>query len=99
MLQLSGISPENQALIYSNKSAAYLSLKDEMSYRMAKRDAEWAINLWPCWWKGYFRLGRAETEMKNFPEAENALTKALALNPQSKEAKDELCAVQYEVRY
>uniref|UniRef100_A0AC35EUM8 MYND-type domain-containing protein n=1 Tax=Panagrolaimus sp. PS1159 TaxID=55785 RepID=A0AC35EUM8_9BILA len=98
MLQLSGNSPENQALIYSNKSAAYLSLKDEMSLKMAKRDAEMAINLWPCWWKGYFRLGRAETELKNFEEAEKALVKATALNSQSKEVETELRAVQFENR-
>uniref|UniRef100_A0A914PME0 DZIP3-like HEPN domain-containing protein n=1 Tax=Panagrolaimus davidi TaxID=227884 RepID=A0A914PME0_9BILA len=98
MLQLSGNSPENQALIYSNKSAAYLSLKDEMSLKMAKRDAEMAINLWPCWWKGCFRLGRAESELKNFEEAEKAFLKATALNSQSKEVETELRAVQFENR-
>ena len=97
MLDLTGISPENQALVYSNRSVAYLKLGEEKYFEMAKRDATFAIQLWPCWWRGYFRLGCAEMKLGDLKEAEKALKKALVLEPGSKEASDVLSDVRREV--
>uniref|UniRef100_A0AC34F8H9 Uncharacterized protein n=1 Tax=Panagrolaimus sp. ES5 TaxID=591445 RepID=A0AC34F8H9_9BILA len=93
ILTLSQLLPENQATIFSNRSVAYLKLNDEKYLKMAKRDAEWAIQLWPCWWRGYYRLGQAEAKLGEFEEAMKSLEKAMALNPESKEVFDELSAV------
>ena len=73
-------------------------LKTEDSLKMAKRDADWTIQLYPCWWRGYYRLGKAQSELGDLSDAADSLNKALALNPQSKEVRDELSAVRSQVR-
>uniref|UniRef100_A0A914YSU1 DZIP3-like HEPN domain-containing protein n=1 Tax=Panagrolaimus superbus TaxID=310955 RepID=A0A914YSU1_9BILA len=89
ILDLPGLLPNNQALIFSNRSATYLLLKDKL---MAERDAEWAVQLWPCWWRGYYRLGRAQAAREQWSKAEDSLNKALALNS-NKEVFHELSIV------
>ncbi|KAI1699557.1 sel1 repeat domain-containing protein [Ditylenchus destructor] len=97
ILECSGLSPENQATMYSNRSAAYLLLDTETSLAMALRDAKFAVKLWPCWWRGYYRLGRAYFELQKWEKAMNALNKAFALNPTSKVVKDELSRLRLKV--
>uniref|UniRef100_A0A914Y0I0 MYND-type domain-containing protein n=1 Tax=Panagrolaimus superbus TaxID=310955 RepID=A0A914Y0I0_9BILA len=97
ILQLPNLSQDNQATIFSNRSAANLMLKTVESIKAAQEDAEWAIQLWPCWWRGYYRLARAQTEQHNFIEAEKSLKKALALNNSVKDVIDELSAVTAKV--
>ncbi|KAI1710027.1 sel1 repeat domain-containing protein [Ditylenchus destructor] len=97
ILEFSGVSPENQATIYSNRSAAYLLLDTETSRAMALRDAKFAVKLWPCWWRGYYRLGRAYFESQKWEKANSALNKAFALNPTSKDVKDELSKLRLKV--
>uniref|UniRef100_A0A914PDE5 Probable UDP-N-acetylglucosamine--peptide N-acetylglucosaminyltransferase SPINDLY n=1 Tax=Panagrolaimus davidi TaxID=227884 RepID=A0A914PDE5_9BILA len=92
ILRLPNLLPENQALIFSNRSITYLKLEDEKYLAMAKRDAEWAIQLWPCWWRGYFRMGHVEVKLGELQEAIKSFENALALNPESKEIFHDLSA-------
>uniref|UniRef100_A0AC34F9Z3 MYND-type domain-containing protein n=1 Tax=Panagrolaimus sp. ES5 TaxID=591445 RepID=A0AC34F9Z3_9BILA len=85
-IQFSGLQAEDQAHIFANRSAAHLMAKTKESFELAKRDAEWAIKLWPCWWK-----------VEEVYEAEKTLKKAYALNPTSKEVRDELNAAKYKI--
>lgn len=64
---------------------------------MAKRDAHFAIQLWPCWWRGYFRLGKVEDALGNYRNAKDALNKALALNFGSEEIRRELHVINSKV--
>uniref|UniRef100_A0AC34GN69 MYND-type domain-containing protein n=1 Tax=Panagrolaimus sp. ES5 TaxID=591445 RepID=A0AC34GN69_9BILA len=86
-----------KAELFSNRSAAYLMLKDEDSIELAKNDANLTIKNWPSWWKGYFCLGRVQAELKEWNEAEKSFEKALAKNPKSKETQDELNAVKVQI--
>uniref|UniRef100_A0AC34F8N3 DZIP3-like HEPN domain-containing protein n=1 Tax=Panagrolaimus sp. ES5 TaxID=591445 RepID=A0AC34F8N3_9BILA len=90
ILNICGLSVEDQSIIFSNRSAAYLMLKDEISIKMAKRDADWAIQLRPCWWRGYQRLARVQMETHQWVKAEKSLETTLALNSAIKEARDDL---------
>uniref|UniRef100_A0AC34FM28 MYND-type domain-containing protein n=1 Tax=Panagrolaimus sp. ES5 TaxID=591445 RepID=A0AC34FM28_9BILA len=95
ILQVSSLSSENKALIYSNKSAANLCLKDGKN---AKSNAEKSIQLRPNWWKGYFRLGKAQVELKDLYGAEKSFEKALELDASaSKELRDELSDVRAQI--
>uniref|UniRef100_A0A914R0R1 DZIP3-like HEPN domain-containing protein n=1 Tax=Panagrolaimus davidi TaxID=227884 RepID=A0A914R0R1_9BILA len=97
ILQLPGILPEDKAVIFSYRSIAHLSLKNGDSAKMAQKDAEWAIQLWPCGWRGYYHLARAQIALENYFEAEKSLNNAIALNPSSKEVRDELSAVRSKI--
>uniref|UniRef100_A0A914QU68 Uncharacterized protein n=1 Tax=Panagrolaimus davidi TaxID=227884 RepID=A0A914QU68_9BILA len=94
ILQISSLTSENKATIYSNKSATNLMLKDGKS---ALKNAEESIKLWPNWWRSYYRLGRAQIELQEWSNAEKSLVKALALNSASKEIRDELGDVRSKV--
>uniref|UniRef100_A0A914QCM0 Uncharacterized protein n=1 Tax=Panagrolaimus davidi TaxID=227884 RepID=A0A914QCM0_9BILA len=93
ILQLSDLSSENQAVIYSNRSATYLMLKSKDSLELAKDDAEKAIKCWPSWWKGYYRLARVHVVQENWNEAEQILHHAFAMNSESKFVRDEISYV------
>uniref|UniRef100_A0AC34FW20 MYND-type domain-containing protein n=1 Tax=Panagrolaimus sp. ES5 TaxID=591445 RepID=A0AC34FW20_9BILA len=93
ILQLSELSSENRATIFSNRSASNLMLESHNSLKMAKSDAEEAIKLWPSWWKGYFRLARVQMKLEEWFQAEETLEKTLALNSELKEIRDELSFV------
>uniref|UniRef100_A0AC34FC12 MYND-type domain-containing protein n=1 Tax=Panagrolaimus sp. ES5 TaxID=591445 RepID=A0AC34FC12_9BILA len=90
LLQLSELSSENLAKIFSNRSASYFMLGSQSSLKMANSDAEEAIKLWPKWWKGYFRLGRVYAKNEEWDKAESSLNQASVLNYKSKEVQDEL---------
>uniref|UniRef100_A0AC34F1E1 Uncharacterized protein n=1 Tax=Panagrolaimus sp. ES5 TaxID=591445 RepID=A0AC34F1E1_9BILA len=98
MLQLHSLNEAKKAFIYSNKSAANLMLKDgKSSLEEAKEDAMAAIKCRPNWWKGYYRLGRAQAESEEWEEAEKMLEKALALDSTSYEIRDELSNVRAQL--
>uniref|UniRef100_A0AC35GYP0 MYND-type domain-containing protein n=1 Tax=Panagrolaimus sp. PS1159 TaxID=55785 RepID=A0AC35GYP0_9BILA len=93
ILQIPGLIPEDQAMIFSNLSATHLMFKDKDSLKIAELNAKWAIQVWPCWWRGYFRLARVQSENGEHRQAEESINKALALNPSSEEARNELSIV------
>ncbi|KAI5083940.1 hypothetical protein GOP47_0000109 [Adiantum capillus-veneris] len=73
--------PSN-ATLYSNRSAAFLSL---LKVTKALADAEMTIQLKPTWEKGYFRKGCVLEAMDRLDEALAAYKEALQQNPQSSE--------------
>uniref|UniRef100_A0AC35FRV4 MYND-type domain-containing protein n=1 Tax=Panagrolaimus sp. PS1159 TaxID=55785 RepID=A0AC35FRV4_9BILA len=95
ILGLSDLSAENQATIYSNRSASYLLVGNSLNN--AKIDAEKAIKLWSSWWKGYYRLARVNVVQEEWRKAETNLKKGLALNSGSKEIRDELSFVRSQI--
>ena len=64
--------------LYSNRSAAHLSLKN---YSSALSDAEAAIILAPSWPKGYVRKGQALEQLLRYHEAHRAYKQGLQLDP------------------
>ena len=97
MLELPGISNEDRALVFSNRSAAHLLSKNQGSLELTKSDAEWAVQLWPSWWRGYFRLGRAQKELHKLADADKNFNTVLALNPGDKDMFNELSQVRAQV--
>uniref|UniRef100_A0A914QYG8 Uncharacterized protein n=1 Tax=Panagrolaimus davidi TaxID=227884 RepID=A0A914QYG8_9BILA len=97
ILQLSNLSHENQAVIYSNRSASNLMLGSKTFLEMAKMDAQKAIEFLPTWWKGYFRLARVHVVKEEWHKAEEMLNQALALNPESKAVRDEISFVRSKI--
>ncbi|KAL0585805.1 hypothetical protein ABG067_004528 [Albugo candida] len=74
------LNPEN-AIYYSNRSAAFLSLGDARS--KALHDAEKCIQLDPMWWKGYSRKGAAEHALGRFDDARATYLKGLQVDPEN----------------
>uniref|UniRef100_A0AC34G468 Uncharacterized protein n=1 Tax=Panagrolaimus sp. ES5 TaxID=591445 RepID=A0AC34G468_9BILA len=59
-------------------------------------DAEKVMELWPSWWKGYYRLARVYIFQEEWSEAEKTLDTAVFLNSESKLIRDELSYVRYK---
>lgn len=72
------LDPDN-AVYYSNRSAAYLAMGDARG--KALRDAERCIELRPDWWKGYSRKGAAEHALLRFDAARATYNEGLKLDP------------------
>ncbi|KUF83918.1 Heat shock protein sti1 [Phytophthora nicotianae] len=72
------LDPEN-AVYYSNRSAAYLAMGDARG--KALKDAEKCIELKPDWWKGYSRKGAAEHALLRFDAARATYNEGLKLDP------------------
>eukprot|EP00899_Mesostigma_viride_P025190 jgi/Mesvir1/5856/Mv00646-RA.1 len=70
-------APENHVL-YSNRSAAYCSLK---KFTAALDDANKTVQLKPDWPKGYGRQGAALLYLSRVDDAIEAYTRGLALDP------------------
>uniref|UniRef100_A0AC34FDM8 SWIM-type domain-containing protein n=1 Tax=Panagrolaimus sp. ES5 TaxID=591445 RepID=A0AC34FDM8_9BILA len=80
------LNAQDEAAIYSNRCAAYfMLLAEKNSLRMAKADAEKAIELCPNWWKAHYRLGLCHMELEKFEEAKMCFIEALNLNSNSRE--------------
>ncbi|KAG6970173.1 hypothetical protein JG688_00004987 [Phytophthora aleatoria] len=71
------LDPEN-AVYYSNRSAAYLAMGDARG--KALKDAERCIELKPDWWKGYSRKGAAEHALQRFDAARATYNEGLKLD-------------------
>ncbi|KAG1699450.1 hypothetical protein DVH05_012865 [Phytophthora capsici] len=72
------LDPDN-AVYYSNRSAAYLAMGDARG--KALKDAEKCIELKPDWWKGYSRKGAAEHALQRFDAARKTYNEGLKLDP------------------
>ncbi|XP_074268495.1 hsp70-Hsp90 organizing protein 2-like [Silene latifolia] len=77
------LAPTNHVL-YSNRSAAYASLGN---FSAALSDAEKTVSLKPDWAKGYSRLGSAHLGLRHVPEAIEAYTKGLDIDPNNEALK------------
>lgn len=103
-LELTGLGSEDQAALYVNRSVAYLKLHDnnpqsavaseessthleDFRYK-ALYDAKQAINLWPTWWRAYYRAGCAYTALNKMEKAIDVLDRALALEPVNQDVQD-----------
>jgi stress-induced-phosphoprotein 1 len=75
--QAISLDPTNHVL-YSNRSAAYASLKD---YTSAVNDANETVRLKPDWAKGYSRKGAALHGLNQLHEAADAYKQGLKLEP------------------
>mmetsp|Transcript_8172 Transcript_8172/g.17821 ORF Transcript_8172/g.17821 Transcript_8172/m.17821 type:complete len:997 (+) Transcript_8172:21-3011(+) len=78
---LAGDIPEVEK-IHSNRSACYLALK---RYDAAVLAGAKAVAAAPTWGKGYFRVGRAYSELKQWADAEQAFEVGAACDPGNKE--------------
>ena len=95
----------DRATFYSNMAASRLSLHEQQQkssftelefidakderYR-ALQDAKQARNLWPTWWKGHFRVGKAHAALDEHEKAVNSFERAFALDPTKNEIEKEL---------
>jgi len=68
----------NNHVLYSNRSAAYASLKE---YQKALEDAEKCVSIKSDWSKGYGRKGAALFGLRKYREAEKAYKDGLAIDP------------------
>lgn len=71
-------SDQSNAVLYSNRSAAYASLKQ---WNEAVEDAKKTTELRPDWGKGWSRLGTALQGRGNMKEAHEAFAKGLEVDP------------------
>eukprot|EP00249_Psilotum_nudum_P017854 c26523_g1_i1 orf=190-1134(+) len=83
------------ATLYSNRSAAFLSLS---KVTKALADAETTVKLRPTWEKGYFRKGCALEAMGRYEEAITVYRQALEQNPQSGEVATKIKRLSQMVR-
>ncbi|CAA2964460.1 hsp70-Hsp90 organizing 3-like [Olea europaea subsp. europaea] len=80
------LAPTNHVL-YSNRSAAYSSLK---RFSEALSDAQKTVELKPDWSKGYSRLGAAQMGLQNYTGAVAAYKKGLEIDPNNEPLKSGL---------
>ncbi|GJD12105.1 hypothetical protein Gasu2_62170 [Galdieria sulphuraria] len=83
----------NNALLYSNRSAAHFNLRN---FEAALEDAIKAVQLAPKWWKAYKRKGLSLLHLKYYEEAIATLEQGLALEPENEDIKRHL---QYAKEY
>lgn len=80
------LDSENE-VFYSNRAAAYISLK---KFTKAIQDARRTIAIKPKWAKGYARLGAAHFALQDFSEAKEAYQRASELEPDDAHLLDAL---------
>lgn len=71
------LDSENE-IYYSNRAAAYMSLKE---YTKAIQDARRVIAIRPKWAKGHSRLAAAHFALQDYSEAKEAYQRASELEP------------------
>ncbi|KAI8376883.1 hypothetical protein BD560DRAFT_445404 [Blakeslea trispora] len=85
---------EELAPVLSNRSAAYLSLKN---YVEAYVDAEMVTRLKREWSKGWFRKGKALVGLARIEEAAEAFQTGLRFDHESEELKKALTEIGYDL--
>ncbi len=75
------LDPDN-AVLFSNRSAAYLASGDAKSKALV--DANKCVDLRPDWGKGYSRKGAAEHALGRFDAAIATFKNALRMDPSDK---------------
>ncbi|OAF66595.1 Hsp70-Hsp90 organizing protein 1 [Intoshia linei] len=75
----------NDCRLYSNRSAAYSKL---MEFKLSLEDAQKCVQLDDTFVKGYLRVAKAQSILKNETEATEAYKKALELDPNCSEARE-----------
>jgi tetratricopeptide (TPR) repeat protein len=85
-------SPRDQYDLYRTRGSAYYNLKD---YNRAITDLQKAASIQRGSPQEVLQLGLAFYQLRNFPEAEKYLRQALALNPNSAEARRYLSQISY----
>jgi small glutamine-rich tetratricopeptide repeat-containing protein alpha len=85
----------NAHIYYSNRAAAYLSLKEWAS---AEDDARQSTAISPTWAKGWARLGSALTGSDRAEDAVAAYEKSLELDPTAAAAKQGLAEAREKLR-
>lgn len=78
-------------VLFSNRSAAYASLKN---FSSALTDANECVKINDSWAKGYSRVAAAEFGLGNLEDAKKGYSKALELDPSNAQARDGLRAVE-----
>ena len=78
---------EGNYTLYSNRSGAYCAAE---KYRQAEGDARKVIQMKPDWVRGYTRLGAALVGQERFDDAAEAYQKALELDPNNTQIKEDL---------
>ncbi|CCW60070.1 unnamed protein product [Phytomonas sp. EM1] len=96
-LQLAEGNAEECAILYCNRSAAYLKSTMCAGSSMALKDAEKVIALWPSWFKGHLRLADAHYMRKNYEEAEQAYKRALKIEPACTTAQTSLQSLRNDI--
>eukprot|EP00871_Galdieria_phlegrea_P005004 jgi/Galph1/5504/GphlegSOOS_G4160.1 len=77
----------NNALLYSNRSAAHYNLRN---FEAALEDAAKAVQLAPKWWKAYKRKGLSLLLLKYYEEAIATLEHGLSLAPENEDMERHL---------
>eukprot|EP00884_Botryococcus_braunii_P016908 jgi/Botrbrau1/3900/Bobra.0183s0121.1 len=85
---------ENNAVLYSNRSAAYLQLKE---YTKALSDADTCLKLQPGWDKGHFRKGSA-LENIDLRQALAAYKDGLACNAENAELARKVSTLRQQLK-
>jgi tetratricopeptide (TPR) repeat protein len=86
-LHLPNIPIDDLAILYSNKSIAYLKAND---FDNAKEDGKVAVRLRSLWWKGYYRLAKAYLSLKKYDKAVKKFELAHGLEISISEVKNGL---------
>lgn len=88
-------SPAPNHALYSNRSAAFASLK---KFDKALEDAKKTVEINPTWAKGYSRVAAAEFGLGLLEDADKSYSKALELDANNKAAQDGLASVRHAIR-
>lgn len=88
-------APAPNHALYSNRSAAYASMKQ---FDKALEDAHKTVEINPTWAKGYSRVAAAEFGLGKLEDAEKSYSKTLELDPSNKAAKEGLESVQHAIQ-
>ena len=96
---LENLTNNELAILYCNRSVAYLKLHENSSVSnkrdlcRALDDAKQSIILNPFWFKGYARLGLIYKEFNELEKSIEYYVKALALDPANEDIKNSLAIV------
>jgi tetratricopeptide (TPR) repeat protein len=78
------VQPETRCVLYSNRAAARLA-QQPPNHRGALADAQAAVAVDDTWVKGWYRSAKALQGLQRWQPAVEAATKALQLDPSSKQ--------------